>query len=613
MSIRIASSNLNQIPLDWNRNLKNIKKSIELAKKNKVEILCLPELSITGYGCQDLFYHQWFINKSYEILDEIIEYTESITLIIGNPVIYKEKLYNGCCIIKDKKILGFFIKSNLPNDGIHYEKRWFESWEWGKIDQIIYKSKKYPIGNIQIEHNKDITLGFEICRDMWDEERPANYIKTKKNLIIFNPLASHYAFKKFDFRKKLVIESSEKYNCSYLSVNLLGNESGKVIFEGDTILASKGKLLSINNRFSFDKLSYSHYDIDFINQPNEISYESPIIYEEFLDAFSLGLSDYLFKSKVKGFALSLSGGLDSSSIAILIYEMVKRILKRKGNEVFNKELCLNINFTDKIHLNVKKVIKQILFTAYQETQNSSKETKESAKILSDFIGSNHYEWSIDSEVRGITDKISNKTTKTYSWEEDDITLQNVQARVRSPFIWFIANANNLLLLSTSNRSESSVGYSTMDGDSSGSISPIAGVDKIFIKKLLIYLKEKYNYKCLDNVLSLKPSAELKPSNRKQYDEDDLMPYNILSKIERKFVKDRKSPKEIYHILKRKELTDDKTLKKHIKDFFQLLGRNQWKRERTAPSFHFDDYSLDSSSWFRFPILSNNFEEEIKNL
>ena len=613
MSIRIASSNLNQTPLDWNRNLKNIKKSIELAKKNKVEILCLPELSITGYGCQDLFYHQWFIEKSYEILDEIIEYTESITLIIGNPVIHKEKLYNGCCIIKDKNILGFFTKSNLPNDGIHYEKRWFDSWELGKIDQIKYNNKKYPIGNIQIEYNKDITLGFEICRDMWDEERPANYIKTKKNLIIFNPLASHYAFKKFDFRKKLVLESSEKYNCSYLSVNLLGNESGKVIFEGDTILASKGKLLSINNRFSFDKLSYSHYDIDFVNKPNEIRYESPIIYEEFLDAFSLGLSDYLFKSKVKGFALSLSGGLDSSSIAILIYEMVKRILERKGTEIFNKELSLNINFTDKIHLNVKNVIKEILFTAYQETQNSSKETKESAKILSDFIGSSHYEWSIDSEVRSITDKISNETIKTYSWEEDDITLQNVQARVRSPFIWFIANANNLLLLSTSNRSESSVGYSTMDGDSSGSISPIAGVDKIFIKKLLIYLKEKYNYTCLDNVLSLKPSAELKPSNRKQYDEDDLMPYNILSKIERKFVKDRKSPKEIYHILKRKELTDDKTLKKHIKDFFQLLGRNQWKRERTAPSFHFDDYSLDSSSWFRFPILSNNFEEEIKNL
>ena len=102
-------------------------------------------------------------------------------------------------------------------------------------------------------------------------------------------------------------------------------------------------------------------------------------------------------------------------------------------------------------------------------------------------------------------------------------MQNIQARVRSPFIWFIANTNNMLLLSTSNRSENAVGYSTMDGDTSGSISPIAGIDKVFIKKLLIYLKEKYNYNCLNNVLTLEPSAELKPKKFNQKDEDDLMP------------------------------------------------------------------------------------------
>ena len=231
----------------------------------------------------------------------------------------------------------------------------------------------------------------------------------------------------------------------------------------------------------------------------------------------------------------------------------------------------------------------------------------------EFIGSNHYEWSIDSEVKSITEKISDKTAKKYSWEKHDITLQNVQARVRSPYIWFIANANNLLLLSTSNRSESSVGYSTMDGDSSGSISPIAGLDKVFLKNLLKYLKEEYNYACLDNVLSLKPSAELKPIGQNQYDEDDLMPYNVLTEIERNFIKERKGPKEIFNILKRKEFASDEILKKYIKTFFQLFARNQWKRERTAPSFHFDDYSLDASLWLRFPILSNNFEEEIDNL
>ena len=613
MSVRIASSNLNQTPLDWRGNLNNIRESIKIAKDNSVDILCLPELSITGYGCQDLFYHDWFIQKSDDILKEIRLLTKSITVIIGHPLSFNKKRYNSCCIIRNQKILGFFIKSNLPNDGIHYEKRWFEGWEYGKVDKFNFLNQSYPIGNFQIEYDNNLTLGFEICRDMWDEERPANYIKTKKNLIIFNPIASHYAFKKFDFRKKLVVESSKKFNCTYISVNLLGNESGKVIFEGDTILASEGKLISVNDRFSFKNISFSKYDIDFNSQSDKINYESPKIYDEFIDAFSLGLSDYLFKSNLNGFALSLSGGLDSSSIAILTYEMIKRILEKQGIETLNKKFNLNLIPSGNIHSNIKKVINKILFTAYQETENSTKETKRSAKILSDFIGSNHFEWSIDSEVKSITEKISNKTSKIYSWEENDITLQNVQARVRSPFIWFIANANNLLLLSTSNRSESSVGYSTMDGDSSGSISPIAGIDKVFIKDLLKYLREKYNYTCLDNVLSLKPSAELKPTNKKQFDEDDLMPYNILSEIERCFVKERKGPREIYNILKRKELSDDESLKKNIKNFFKLLATNQWKRERTAPSFHFDDYSLDASTWFRFPILSNNFKEEIDSL
>ena len=613
MSVRIASSNLNQTPLDWRGNLNNIRESIKIAKDNSVDILCLPELSITGYGCQDLFYHDWFIQKSDDILKEIRLLTKSITVIIGHPLSFNKKRYNSCCIIRNQKILGFFIKSNLPNDGIHYEKRWFERWEYGKVDKINFLNQSYPIGNFQIEYDNNLTLGFEICRDMWDEERPANYIKTNKNLIIFNPIASHYAFKKFDFRKKLVVESSKKFNCTYISVNLLGNESGKVIFEGDTILASEGKLISVNDRFSFKNISFSKYDIDFNSQSDKINYESPKIYDEFIDAFSLGLSDYLFKSNLNGFALSLSGGLDSSSIAILTYEMIKRILEKQGIETLNKKFNLNLIPSGNIHSNIKKVINKILFTAYQETENSTKETKRSAKILSDFIGSNHFEWSIDSEVKSITEKISNKTSKIYSWEENDITLQNVQARVRSPYIWFIANANNLLLLSTSNRSESSVGYSTMDGDSSGSISPIAGIDKVFIKDLLKYLREKYNYTCLDNVLSLKPSAELKPTNKKQFDEDDLMPYNILSEIERCFVKERKGPREIYNILKRKELSDDESLKKNIKNFFKLLATNQWKRERTAPSFHFDDYSLDASTWFRFPILSNNFKEEIDSL
>ena len=614
MKINLASSNLNQTPLSWDKNLKNIKKSIKLSIKNNVEILCLPELSITGYGCQDLFFNKWFIKKSDNILIEISNLCKSITVIIGHPLFHKEKLYNACCIIKNQEILGFFIKSNIPNDGVHYEKRWFNSWEFGKIEKTIFNNIEYPIGSIQLEYNKKITLGFEICRDSWDDERPANYIKTKKNLIIFNPIASHYAFKKFDFRKNLVVKSSKKFDCTYMSVNLLGNESGKIIFEGDSILAHKGKLLDVSKRFSFEDFSINFNTINLEDSNKNYKEISTNIYEEFIDVFSLCILDYLSKSKLKGYCLSLSGGLDSSCIAILIYEMVRRYIAQKGSNHLIKRLDLKeIKLTKDENKNQKLIVNKILYTAYQKSKNSSKETQDSAKLLSDFIGSKHYEWEIDEEVKSIIKKISASTKKTYSWDNDNIALQNIQARVRSPFIWFITNTNSLLLLSTSNRSESSVGYSTMDGDSSGSISPIAGIDKVFIKKLLNYLLKKYNYYPLKNVLNLKPSAELKPINENQIDENDLMPYEILNQIEKLAIKDRLSPEEIFLYLQKEMKIKKNQSKTYVKKFYKKFSMNQWKRERTAPSFHFDEFSVDSSLWLRFPILSNNFEEELNNL
>ena len=614
MKINLASSNLNQTPLSWDKNLRNIKNSIKLSIKKNVDILCLPELSITGYGCQDLFFNKWFIEKSDNLLVEISKICKSITVIVGLPIFYKNKLYNACCIIKNTEILGFFLKSNIPNDGVHYEKRWFSSWEFGKIEKIKFNNIEYPIGSIQLEYNNDITLGFEICRDSWDNERPANYIKTKKNLIIFNPIASHYAFNKFEFRKDLVIKSSKKFNCTYLSVNLLGNESGKIIFEGDSILAQKGKLLDISKRFSFEDFSINFNTINLEGNNKNYNETSTNIYEEFIDIFSLSILDYLSKSKLKGYGLSLSGGLDSSCIAILIYEMVKRFIAKKGSDQLIKRLNLKeVKLTKNENKNHKLIINKILYTAYQKSENSSKETQKSAKLLSNFIGSKHYEWEINEEVESVIKKISSSTKKKYSWDNNNIALQNIQARVRSPFIWFIANTNNLLLLSTSNRSESSVGYSTMDGDSSGSISPIAGIDKIFIKKLLNYLIKKYNYYPLKNVLNLKPSAELKPLHENQIDENDLMPYEILNQIEKLAIKERISPAEIFLYLQKEMKIEKKLSKTYVKKFYKKFSMNQWKRERTAPSFHFDEFSVDSSLWLRFPILSNNFEEELKNL
>lgn len=610
MNLKIASSNLNQTPLAWGKNFSNIRNSINDARKKNVKILCFPELSITGYSCQDLFFNSWFIKKSEKYLKEVVKLCDGMTVLIGHPLNYSGKLYNAVSIIKNKEIKGCFIKSNLPNDGIHYEKRWFEPWRLGEIKEHIFDKKKVPIGTIQYEFSDSLTLGFEICRDSWDTERPAKYIRTKKNLLIINPIASHYAFGKFEFRKNQVLESSKKFNCTYISTNLLGNESGKFIFEGDTILAQKGRLLNITKRFSFKNYNLNVFIVNLENDINKYIYNKLNSNEEFISAFSIALIDYLKKSGLNGFALSLSGGLDSSTIAILVYESVRRYVDEVGSEEVIQKLKIS-NFSSSMNENenVKNILNKIFITVYQKTKNSSKETMRSAKKLSDFIGSKHFEWNIDQEVNSIVSKISKNTRVEYNWEKHDISLQNIQARVRSPFIWFIANTNNFLLLATSNRSELSVGYSTMDGDSSGSISPIAGLDKIFIQKLLKYLSEHHNYHILDLVLNLKPSAELQPLKYNQTDEEDLMPYRLLSKIEYLAVKKRLGPKEIINQIK----GEKEEIKESVKKFFSNYGKSQWKRERAAPSFHFDEFSLDSSLWHRMPILSKNYLEDINDL
>ena len=588
-------------------------------EKKKIKILCLPELSISGYGCQDLFLNNWVINKSFKILKKVLPLCNDILVAVGLPLMYKSKLFNTCCVIKDCEIVGFAVKTNLPNDGVHYESRWFESWPLGKVDEISIENKIYPIGTLLIDF-ENIKIGFEICRDSWDNERPAKYYDKKKHLLILNPIASHYAFGKFDFWKNLVIDSSKKYNCTYLLCNLLGNEAGKIIFDGSIILANKGKLVGLNNRFSFHNYSLSSFDVNISKLSEPPVNNSFNQYEEFSYAMSLALFDYKRKSGCDGFVLSISGGADSASIAIMIAEMVKKSINELGITEFVKKFKLNlkkekINELKKMNKDYvyKEIVNEIFTTTYQRSSNSSKKTFESAKSISNFVGAKFYHWNVDDEINSYTKKIEGAIKRNLSWKNDNITKQNIQARTRSPIVWMLANLNNSLLLSTSNRSEIGVGYSTMDGDSSGSISPIAGLDKLFIINFLKYSYKTLNYKCLEKVMNLSPSAELLPSNLNQSDEDDLMPYEILIKIERLAIKMKKSPLEIYKELSNSINVNDMKIKEYIKRYFSLFGKNQWKRERFAPSFHFDDFSLDPNSWYRFPILSSNFKEELDEL
>ena len=366
-------------------------------------------------------------------------------------------------------------------------------------------------------------------------------------------------------------------------------------------------MIGHNTRFSFKPFNILYCDIDFDLQTSSLNiledYEGKL--EEMSQVLPLALFDYLIKSKSKGFVLSLSGGADSATIAIMVRRMVDLAIKELGIAKMREKLDLPTNL-----LNARDIMSSIMITAYQGTQNSSVETASAARKLAEFIGSTHYEWNIDIQVKRNCDTIENAIGRKLTWDQDDITLQNIQSRSRSPIIWMLANINHSLLLTTSNRSEGDVGYATMDGDTSGSISPIAAVDKHFIMEWLKYAERTLNYIGLNQVNNLAPTAELRPLDKKQNDEKDLMPYKVLVEIERWAIQHKYSPLEVYKIMKSKYGSD---IKIWIKKFFSLWAINQWKRERIAPSFHLDAFNIDPRTWCRFPILSSGFKEELDAL
>ena len=153
----------------------------------------------------------------------------------------------------------------------------------------------------------------------------------------------------------------------------------------------------------------------------------------------------------------------------------------------------------------------------------------------------------------------------------------------------------------------------MDGDTSGSIAPIAGVAKSFLLQWLIWAEPNLNFPGLSKINQLKPTAELRPSHHEQTDESDLMPYSILHQIEILAIRDRLKPIDVYTKMQGKTTYSNKEMKDWVIKFFKLWARNQWKRERIAPTFHIDDFNVDPKTWCRFPILSGGFEEELKEL
>jgi len=651
--VKVAAATLNQTPLDWDGNKANILAAMAAARVSGVSILCLPELCITGYGCEDAFLSPATRELALDLLEEVLPESDGLIVCLGLPLAYNKAVFNASCLVSNREILGFCAKRALAGDGIHYEPRWFKPWPAGTRVRTQIRDRMTMLGDVHFDCG-GVRIGFEICEDAWIAQRPGAELALDAVDIILNPSASHFAFGKHEIRRRLVLEGARAFGVSYVYSNLLGNEAGRVIYDGDALIASAGTIMAQASRFNFGsfELVTATIDVDLTRTrygvltsfsphvDDHARVSAPFTYpelapsparllaqswegspalknEEFARAMALGLFDYLRKTRSAGFVVSLSGGADSSAVCALIWVMAGLACAELGLDGVRQKLA-HVPGIENV-ASPRELVGLLLTTVYQATENSGEVTRRAAREVAEAVGAQHLELEVGALVHGYEELVAKALGRSLSWERDDLALQNIQARTRAPSVWMIANLTGKLLLSTSNRSEAAVGYATMDGDTAGGLSPIAGIDKAFIRRFLRWL-ETHGPEGLEPLPALKavndqaPTAELRPAGSLQTDETDLMPYDLLDAIERASIRDKRSPAEVFELMRVEfPAIEPAQLFAWLERFYRLFSRNQWKRERYAPSFHVDDANLDPKTWCRFPILSGGFERELEEL
>jgi len=666
----IAVASLNQTVGDWSGNRDRIARVLREARARGAKLVVLPEMCIPGYSLGDRLLMQGTLHRSWAALETLRAETTGMVALLGLPVVHGDVIYNVVAIVADGKIVGLVPKENLATGDVQYENRWFSGWPRTRIDQYITPSgDTIPMGGMVFDAAGLGRFAVEVCEDGWKGIRPGSAYALAGATIVANPSASWFVLGKHRVRRQMVEQISREDHCVYLYTSLLGCDATRLVFDGSVFAAQEGRIVSEGRRLLFRE-DYEMIDVvvdlstskqarleegswrqqseaqregafgsvpqivqidgDYTTTeaaparppywlPDPVPHPDPslawlvdaglipafspqdIPHLELELALSLGLREYVQKCRIGGFALALSGGRDSAMCALL----VQRAFRYDQPDLSEEELREHIH---------KRFV-----TAYLGTDNSGSVTRNAARALAEEIGAEHLDGAIQPTMDVHLDVYEQMSGIRLRWDdpEHDIPLQNVQARLRGGLIWMVANVKRFLLLSTSNKSESAVGYTTMDGDTSGGLSPIADVPKSLVTMWLNWAQRFHSSKALDHVLGNPATAELRPPEEEQTDEGDLMPFYILDQLMYHFVQLGQEPLDIFRTMwpsvKERYSGDPRAFGEHIRKFVRLLCFAQWKRERFAISFRVTAFDLDPKTGFRFPPVQAPFSEELAEM
>ena len=588
---------------DCRQNAQEVKRQIAEAIEEGVEVICFPELTLTGYTCADLFFTQQLQQDALTALEDVCAYTREkpIIVLIGAPLQVDNNLFNCAFVMTDGEVLGVVPKINLPNTGEFYEKRWFTSgraWQRSAdAETIELWSGDVPFGTDLLFTTRHYCFGIEICEDLWSPLPPSTQLAIQGAELIFNLSSSNCLVGKNAYRRQMIMQQSARVHCGYVYTSSgVGESTTDVVFSGSTYIAEDGAMLSEGERFqrvsdmiiqeidierlrterqrntNFTSDKVGHYrkinvapierEEDFTEPLHRTFSMTPFLPakanedEYCMDVLAIqtnGLMRRWQHTHAETVVVGISGGLDST-LALLV--------------------C--VQAADRLGYDHSRVI-GITMPGF----GTSDRTHDNALALMDQLGVTTYEIPIREVVTQHLNDIG------HDIDNHDITYENAQARSRTLILMDMANKYNGIVVGTGDLSELALGWATYCGDQMSMYGVNAGIPKTLVRYMVRYAAENLfgeeTRRTLMDIIDTPVSPELLPTdeagNIAQITEDKVGPYELHDFFIYYFLHYGFTREKIAYMAIQAfaDVYDEETIRKWLNVFMQRFFRQQFKR------------------------------------
>ena len=537
--IRITGAQLSFTVGAIQENKSKILNTLEEAEKINSDIVVFPELCVTGYPPEDLLLRESFVGKNFAVLEEIAEFSGRTSGVIGFVDRSLEEqtmdnvdrnITNAAAIVQNGDVKGIYHKCYLPNYSVFDEARYFAKGT--KPEEIFWY--------------EDIAVGINICEDVWINNGPAEEQVKKGASLIININASPFDINKTESRKVNVRDKAKKLKVPILYLNMVGGQDELVFDGGSFLVDADGNIIYEAEQFSEEIFSFDlELEIKNVKSENKLivnekksdlpplkTSDSLSELESMYAALKMGLSDYVEKNNFKKVLVGLSGGIDSALTATIAVDALT------SDNVIG--VAMPSKFNPKSSLEDAKELAENL-NIELKTVNIEETAEKFRNLLKD---------NLDDDLKSVVD-------------------ENIQSRIRGNILMGLSNQLGAMVVSTGNKSEMAVGYSTLYGDLVGGFALLKDVYKTEVYKLSDY-RNSISKVIPQNIIEKKPSAEL---SEDQYDSDSLPEYDLLDKILKMYIELDYSSEKIINSDIDKEV---------VFDILEKIDRNEYKRKQVAP-------------------------------